>query len=256
MNTGGEAADQVIRMSLNGMEVAAKVSGKAAVEVAQMLYAVMKDQKKTKGKTSLVNLIKTGKPLSVFSVKSEDFASFQKEAKKYGILYYAVKNKNDIGDGMVDLMVKTEDAPRFNRIVERFKLSDVSQTAQVKTDIERSMASKKEKEEISKGHQPKDKEVIEKEADIKNPQQKGKDDLNPNVAKTTKSRQSEPIFKPFVEGQTEKSKPSVRQQLNQIKTEQEKKAKEVIKEKDTKSKDVKPVTHKHPKKKDKKIKER
>jgi len=256
MNTGGEAADQVIRMSLNGMEVAAKVSGKAAVEVAQMLYAVMKDQKKTKGKTSLVNLIKTGKPLSVFSVKSEDFASFQKEAKKYGILYYAVKNKNDIGDGMVDLMVKTEDAPRFNRIVERFKLSDVSQTAQVKTDIERSRASKKEKEEISKGHQPKDKEVIEKEADIKNPQQKGKDDLNPNVAKTTKSRQSEPIFKPFVEGQTEKSKPSVRQQLNQIKTEQEKKAKEVLKEKDTKSKDVKPVNHKQPKKKDKKIKER
>lgn len=256
MNTGGEAADQVIRMSLNGMEVAAKVSGKAAVEVAQMLYAVMKDQKKTKGKTSLVNLIKTGKPLSVFSVKSEDFASFQKEAKKYGILYYAVKNKNDIGDGMVDLMVKTEDAPRFNRIVERFKLSDVSQTAQVKTDIERSRASKKEKEEISKGHQPKDKEVIEKEADIKNPQQKGKDDLNPNVAKTTKSRQSEPIFKPFVEGQTEKSKPSVRQQLNQIKTEQEKKAKEVLKEKDTKSKDIKPVNHKQPKKKDKKIKER
>lgn len=256
MNTGGEAADQVIRMSLNGMEVAAKISGKAAVEVAQMLYAVMKDQKKTKGKTSLVNLIKTGKPLSVFSVKLEDFSSFQKEAKKYGILYYAVKNKNDIGDGMVDLMVKTEDAPRFNRIVERFQLSDVSQTAQVKTDIERTRASKKEKEEISKGHQPKDKDIIEKEADIKNPQQKGKDDLNPTMAKTTKSRQSEPIFKPFVEGQTEKSKPSVRKQLNEIRTEQEKKAKEVFKEKDTKNKDVKTVAHKQPKKKNKKVKER
>lgn len=254
MNTGGEAADQVIRMSLNGMEVAAKVSGKAAVEVAQMLYAVMKDQKKTKGKTSLVNLIKTGKPLSVFSVKLEDFSSFQKEAKKYGILYYAVKNKNDIGDGMVDLMVKTEDAPRFNRIVERFQLSDVSQTAQVKTDIERTRASKKEKEEISKGHQPKDKDIIEKEADIKNPHQKGKDDLNPIMAKTTKSRQSEPIFKPFVEGQTEKSKPSVRQQLNEIRTEQKKKAKEVSKEKDTKNKDVKTVTHKQSK--NKKVKER
>lgn len=256
MNTGGEAADQVIRMSLNGMEVAAKVSGKAAVEVAQMLYAIMKDQKKTKGKTSLVNLMKTGKPLSVFSVRANDFASFQKEAKKYGILYYAVKNKNDIGDGMVDLMVKTEDAPRFNRIVERLKFSDVSQSATVKADIERSRASKKEKEEISKGHQTKDKETVEKEADIKNPQQKGKDDLNPSMAKTTKSRQSEPIFKPFVEGQTEKSKQSVRQQLNQIKAEQEKKAKEVFKEKDTKSKDIKPVIHQQPKKKDKKIKEK
>lgn len=255
MNTGGEAADQVIRMSLNGMEVAAKISGKAAVEVAQMLYAVMKDQKKTKGKTSLVNLIKTGKPLSVFSVRSEDFVSFQKEAKKYGILYYAVKSKNDVSDGMIDLMVKTEDAPRFNRIVDRFKLSDVSQSATVKTDIERSRASKKDKDEVSKGYQTKDNEVVIEEENIKNPYQKGKDSLNPDMAKTTKSRQSEPIFKPIVEGQTEKSKPSVKLQLKEIRTEQEEKAKKVFKEKDVGgSKDIKPVTHKQPKKK--KVKER
>lgn len=257
MNTGGEAADQVIRMSLNGVEVAAKISGKAAVEVAHMLYAVMKDQKKTKGKTSLVNLIKTGKPLSVFSIKSEDFASFQKEAKKYGILYYAVKNKNNIGDGMVDLMVKTEDAPRFNRIVDRFQFSDVSQSATVKADIEKSRESKKQREEVSKGHQPKDRKTVEKEVDIKNPENKGKDDLNPNLATTTKSRQSEPIFEPVVEGRTEKSKPSVRQELNKIRTEQEKKAKEVLKEKETvKSRDSKPTAHKQPRRKKKKVKER
>ena len=84
MNAGGEAADQVIRMSLNGMEVAAKISGKAAVEVAQMLYAIMKDLKETKGKTSLVNLMKTGKPLSVFSVRASDFSSFQKKPRSMG----------------------------------------------------------------------------------------------------------------------------------------------------------------------------
>ena len=147
MNTGGEAADQVIRISLNGMEVAAKISGKAALEIANMLYAVMKDQKKTKGKTRLENLISTGKPLSVFTLKSSDLASFQKEAKKYGILYYAVRNQRSNFDGMVDIMVKTEDSSRINRIVERFKLSDVSQTAQVKTDIEKTRATKKQKAE-------------------------------------------------------------------------------------------------------------
>ena len=147
MNTGGEAADQVIRISLNGMEVAAKISGKAALEIANMLYAVMKDQKKTKGKTRLENLISTGKPLSVFTLKSSDLASFQKEAKKYGILYYAVRNQRSNFDGMVDIMVKTEDSSRINRIVERFKLSDVSQTAQVKTDIEKTRAAKKQKAE-------------------------------------------------------------------------------------------------------------
>ena len=30
MNYSGEAAEQVVRMSLNGVEVAAKISGKAA----------------------------------------------------------------------------------------------------------------------------------------------------------------------------------------------------------------------------------
>ena len=112
MNTSGEAADQVIRMSLNGVEVAARISGKAALEVATMLYVVMKDQKKTKGKTRLTNLLKSGKPLTVFTLPNQDLASFQKEAKKYGILYYAVRNQKSNSDGMVDIMVKSEDAPR------------------------------------------------------------------------------------------------------------------------------------------------
>ena len=42
MNTGGEAADQVIRMSLNGAEVALKITGVAAKEVATLLVAILK----------------------------------------------------------------------------------------------------------------------------------------------------------------------------------------------------------------------
>lgn len=41
MNTSGEAADQVVRMTLNGVEVAAKLSGAAAKQVAVMLYAML-----------------------------------------------------------------------------------------------------------------------------------------------------------------------------------------------------------------------
>ena len=240
MNTGGEAADQVIRISLNGMEVAAKISGKAALEIANMLYAVMKDQKKTKGKTRLENLISTGKPLSVFTLKSSDLASFQKEAKKYGILYYAVRNQRSNFDGMVDIMVKTEDSSRINRIVERFKLSDVSQTAQVKTDIEKTRAAKKQKAEQELSSL-----------------QKEENSANPKVAKTTKSRPSEPIFNPVVEGTNDKQeKPSVRAELKQIKKELEKET--TLKDKD----DVKvnkkqmPPKHQQPKIKKKRTKER
>jgi hypothetical protein len=43
MNTSGEAADQIVRMSLNGVEVAAKITGAGAKQLAVMLYAIMKD---------------------------------------------------------------------------------------------------------------------------------------------------------------------------------------------------------------------
>ena len=90
----------------------------------------------------------------MFTLKSSDLASFQKEAKKYGILYYAVRNQRSNFDGMVDIMVKTEDSSRINRIVERFKLSDVSQTAQVKTDIEKTRATKNKKQNRKLSVQP------------------------------------------------------------------------------------------------------
>ena len=61
--SSGEAAEQVVRMTLNGVEVAAKISGKAAERLAVLLYAVLKDQKKTRGKTRLTSMLRSGKEL-------------------------------------------------------------------------------------------------------------------------------------------------------------------------------------------------
>lgn len=58
MNYSGEAAEQVVRMSLNGVEVAAKISGKAAERLAVLLYTVLREQKKTRGKIRLTNMLK------------------------------------------------------------------------------------------------------------------------------------------------------------------------------------------------------
>ena len=38
MNTGADAADQIVRMTLNGVEVAAKITGTGAKELAVLLY--------------------------------------------------------------------------------------------------------------------------------------------------------------------------------------------------------------------------
>lgn len=80
MSYSGEAADQVIRLSLNGVEVAAKLSGSAAKQLAIMIYAILKDQKKTKGKIRLTNMLRSGKELKVFAVKDGDLQKFCEEA--------------------------------------------------------------------------------------------------------------------------------------------------------------------------------
>ena len=44
MNTSGDAAEQIVRLSLEGMEVALKLTGSAAKNIAAMIYAVLKKQ--------------------------------------------------------------------------------------------------------------------------------------------------------------------------------------------------------------------
>ena len=133
MSYSGEAADQVVRLSLNGVEVAAKLSGSAAKQLAIMIYAILKDQKKTKGKIRLTNMLRSGKELKVFAVKDEDLQKFCQEAKKYGVLYCVLKDKN-AADGITDIMVRAEDAAKVNRIFTRFGLA-TGDLASLKTEL-------------------------------------------------------------------------------------------------------------------------
>lgn len=82
MNTGGDAAEQVVRLSLEGFEVAAKLTGTAAKELAVLLVSVLKQEHKTKGKARLTNMLKSGKELKVFSIPNKDLDKFTVQAKK------------------------------------------------------------------------------------------------------------------------------------------------------------------------------
>ena len=59
MNTGGEAAEQIVRMSLEGFEVAAKITGAGAKNIAILLYSILKEEKKTKGKARLTSMLRS-----------------------------------------------------------------------------------------------------------------------------------------------------------------------------------------------------
>mgnify|MGYP004663162353 CR=1 FL=1 len=89
-----EAAEQMVKFSIEGIEMLLRVSGTGAERIAVMLYTMSKDKQMTKGKTSLNKMLKSGSPLQIFSVKASELKKFEKEAKKYGILYTALIDKN------------------------------------------------------------------------------------------------------------------------------------------------------------------
>ena len=66
MNYGGEAADQIVRYSLDGVDHTLRISGSIAKNLAILIVAVLRDQKKTRGKTNLIRMLKEQKPTKFF----------------------------------------------------------------------------------------------------------------------------------------------------------------------------------------------
>ncbi|MBP0969998.1 MAG: PcfB family protein [Oscillospiraceae bacterium] len=139
-----DAADQVVRMSLQGTEFAVRLAGTGAKELAELIYLVLKDQKKSRGKTRLENMLKSGKELKVFAVSDSDLRKFCEEARRYGVLYTVLKDRT-ADDGVTDVMVKKEDAGKINRIFERFSLARVD-IAAVRAEIEKDRAERAPKD--------------------------------------------------------------------------------------------------------------
>lgn len=229
MNTGGEAAEQIVRMSLEGFEVAARITGAGAKNIAILLYSILKEEKKTKGKARLSSMLRSGKELKVFTVKNGDLKKFTQEAKKYGVLYCVLADrKNKDPNAEVDVIARAEDASKISRIVERFNLASVD-TASIVTEVEKSRDAKAaDGKEVTDGQPEPDIGVQEKaekdkllDALMGKPIQKEENAPNPSVAKTEKSPQSEPISeqpKKSAEGATmTREKPSVREELRKIK---------------------------------------
>lgn len=242
-----ESAEAVVKMTLEGIDVAVRITGRIAERVAMYLLAKSKETKTTKGKTSLNNMLKSGSPLKIFTLKREELEQFHKETKKYGVLYTALidKKQTDL-DGMVDIMVRAEDAPKINRIVERFKLSAVD-IASIKTEIENDKIKEMIKDAKERGIDVKSDEEklvedvmskpIDKEEgkvqDISDEemlvddvmsklQEESENDIeNPKLGETEKSPLSEPSLKNKKDlgVASDNKKPSVRKLLNRIKNE-------------------------------------
>ena len=160
MNPGGDAAEQVVRLSLEGVEVAARISGNGAKNIALLLYATLKQEQKTKGKARLTSKLKSGKELKVYTITQKDLAKFSQEAKRYGVLYCVLKDrKNTDPDAAVDVIARAEDASKIQRITERFKLATVDRadvSLSIQKDRDRMFPKDKSVKEALRGGQAAD----------------------------------------------------------------------------------------------------
>ena len=147
MSNGGDAAEQIIRISLDGVDYAIRIAGTGAKNLISLLMALAKSKKsqppnlKPSGKERLKRMIKSGRPLDVFPVREQDIRAFTQEAKKYGIVYCAVRDKEPKADGMVDVLVRKEDSPKINRVMERLQYAAVDKTS-IKSEIVKNKSEK------------------------------------------------------------------------------------------------------------------
>lgn len=211
MYASGDTADQMVKMTLEGIEVAAnitlKAGGSAAKSLAATLYAILTDKKKVKGKTHLNSLLKSGKELKVFAIRHEDLKIFCEEAKRYGVLYSVLKEKNN-KDGICDVMVRAEDASKISRIVDKFELAKIDTKA-----IKEAILAQKDnpiKDIPVMSNEEHDKLVNELMNEVKNPTK---------ARKTKSDGRSGPFSKNAV---AKDERPSVKKQLANIKNEKAK----------------------------------
>ena len=254
MSANGEAAEQVTRILLEGTEVLLRLSGKGAERAAVLVYTTLRQQEKTKGAARLSSMLRSGKPLKVYTFEEKDLPKFKEVAKQYGVLYTILKEKDKTG-GVFDVLIRADDENKINRIIERFDLTKLD-TSSLKVELEKEKrardAAKETEGERVVSDEPDEKQVIERERPEKSRSDRMADDLmsapvqkevrtsgNPDMARTenvetmsgetishVESHLSEPSLmvsrSPMDrnEGRSDKSgkrKPSVRAELNDLK---------------------------------------
>ena len=232
MSEAGETADMAVKIMLEGSEVALKLTGTASKNIAAFLVNYFKSNTKTRGKTRMAALLKSGQPLDVYQINVNKFKTFAKEAKKYGILYSVLGNKSiNQEDGKIDIMSRV-----------RFNLNK-SDLAEIKADLVKQL------DEVSNEYkegqavdikQSKDKAKLVKEQNG-GMQEMAKEKLpsSPQAYKSEKMEegQSKTSLRSMnTMGKSNKERVSIREELNKLREKQEKTKKDNFRQRNSREK--------------------
>lgn len=165
-----QQAVQIIRVAYDGVEIAMKIGSASLEQMKQAIdfLVALLEHEKTIGKTNMRKLLLKGGDLQVLQFASEDMKQVKKMAKKYGLLYSVIPDKNK-KDGMREIIFHTEAVPRVNLMVQKLKSARIADfhtylKDNQQSEVEKRASSSKEneKEVLDEKGVDEDVELIEK----------------------------------------------------------------------------------------------
>ena len=151
MDVSAEAADVVVRESLQATEAAAKLTLEGVKNVAALLLAIAKQDMKVVGETTAKRLARDSSPAVVIPIKTEDKAKFQKLAKEFGVLYFIAQKKGN-DSGILNVVSNQNYAAQLNAVMEQMGYPIPQQAKEEETQKKAKSRAPQEKSSQGRGN--------------------------------------------------------------------------------------------------------
>lgn len=154
MEVSGEAADLVMKEGVQISEEAIKLLARGAKNLAALLYALAKDQKKLYGKVNINRLLSEQRPIEVLPLRTEDFDEFKRRAKKVGLLFSTILDKKG-DEPYLEILTNIDHLSQANYILEQMgyqpKQPEDTQPKKEQTPAQREPSLQKQKSGLTQG---------------------------------------------------------------------------------------------------------
>ena len=151
MDVSAEAADVVVRESLQATEAAAKLTLEGVKNVADLLLAIAKQDMKVVGETTAKRLARDSSPAVVIPIKTEDKAKFQNLAKEFGVLYFIAQKKGN-DSGILNVVSNQNYAAQLNAVMEQMGYPIPQQAKEEETQKKAKSRAPQEKSSQGRGN--------------------------------------------------------------------------------------------------------
>ena len=154
MEVSGEAADLVMKEGVQISEEAIKLLARGAKNLAALLYALAKDQKKLYGKVNMNRLLSEQRPIEVLPLRTEDFDEFKRRAKKVGLLFSTILDKKG-DEPYLEILTNIDHLSQANYILEQMgyqpRQLEEAQLKKQQTPVQRESSLQKQRNGLTQG---------------------------------------------------------------------------------------------------------